>query len=33
LAGLAVLMLALTLAPAPFRHFSLQDVVRELRHQ
>jgi membrane-associated protease RseP (regulator of RpoE activity) len=31
LAGFAIVMLALTLAPAPFLHFSLQDVLREFR--
>jgi membrane-associated protease RseP (regulator of RpoE activity) len=31
LAGFAVLMLVLTLTPAPFLHFSLQDVLHELR--
>jgi len=31
LAGFAVLMLVLTLAPAPFLHFSVQDIVREFR--
>lgn len=31
LAALAVAMLVVTLAPAPFLHFSLQDIVREFR--
>jgi membrane-associated protease RseP (regulator of RpoE activity) len=31
LAGFAILMLVLTFAPAPFLHFSLQDVLREIR--
>jgi membrane-associated protease RseP (regulator of RpoE activity) len=31
LAGVAVAMLALTLTPAPFLHFSLREIVRELR--
>jgi membrane-associated protease RseP (regulator of RpoE activity) len=31
LAALAVLMLVLTLTPAPFLHFSLQEIVREFR--
>jgi membrane-associated protease RseP (regulator of RpoE activity) len=31
LAGFAVIMLVLTLAPAPFLHFSIQDVLREMR--
>jgi hypothetical protein len=29
-AGFAVLMLVLTLAPAPFLHFSLREVLREM---
>lgn len=32
LAGFAVLMLVLTLTPAPFLHFSLQEILHSIRH-
>jgi membrane-associated protease RseP (regulator of RpoE activity) len=32
LAGFAVVMLVLTLTPAPFLHFSFQEILREFRH-